>query len=431
MMGGRRQYTTWLIALLLFGAVFALLPFGGVQAQPPDPSFTMDPQFVNVGDTFDVPILFGTDVNVRSARFNIQFDPAIVRVESVTEGGFFSDYTAAHGGTTQVNPGVIDNNAGTVSGFSVSLSGVSGGPIGGGVVAVIRFTAVANGKSVTNISDIFVTDSNDYFVYNNIVAGGLVQVGPGEHLVVASMTLRPAGEGIEYGYYFDVHFRVGNYGVSPSQATLVTISANGAEPLIQQFSVPSLQPGDTLDYILEDYHVQASAAVVTVAVQGDGSLSTIYRFTPITAVGDTHVNAYFGAYLEVDPPDEVVFREMQLGPNEEAGILNVKCNTGYRVDLYDANFATAWRLRQWNDMAGYGSYQLTEALLVRHPAQGHEVSSGSPDVLIASGNVSGQNGDLGQNFNLAFDQFLRYSDAVLPGADVYRLVLTFHGYIAF
>src|SRR5262249_36288734 len=62
--------------------------------EPPDPLFSMDTQFVQAGQTFTVPVQFGTNVAMRSVRFDLAYNPAVLRVNSVQAGSFLTNFAA-------------------------------------------------------------------------------------------------------------------------------------------------------------------------------------------------------------------------------------------------------------------------------------------------------------------------------------------------
>lgn len=430
----RRLQQLLLMVLLLLG-VFAFA--GSVRAEEEgsdaDPVFTMEPVQVELGQTFSVPIKFATEEPVRSVKFDVVFNPAIVRLESLQEGTFLSDYAVPRGGSTVVVPAVIDNVNGTANGFRVSISGLPAGQGApdNGIIAVLNFTALSNGRFYIALRNIQVQAAAGYSLLNINVTGGLVQVGPPPHVTITNLRAVPSGEGIaNYGYEFKLHFDINNINGSISDPTQAIVSVFGATPSLLWVNIPPLQIGEVRHYVLEGYRLVegSDSADISVFVIGDGSAHITYRYLPVMDSGMTQVDAEVGAFLDLTAPERVEFRNMQLGVNNVSATLNVRCNTAYRVDVFDPESLTNWHMRQW-DGATYKGYRLGTPLEVRYAPQGSLVTKGTPAHLL-SGDISGQGANnAGQNFDLLFTQTLQYGDALLPSGEVYHLVLIFNGYV--
>ena len=147
-----------------------------------------------------------------------------------------------------------------------------------------------------------------------------------------------------------------------------------------------------------------------------------------TGTGQTAVDVQVNTLIRIASPDQVVFPPpMQIGANSVGGVLNVKCNSTYQVNVFDEDL-TDWHMTEWNGSV-YGSRQLADPLHVQYPPLGSDISSNTPPQTLITGDVSGQSGDSGQNFDLVFHQNLDYSDVVLPAGENYHLLLTFIGYV--
>jgi hypothetical protein len=389
----------------------------------------MDTFYVNSGDTFNVPIYFGTNMAVRSAQFDVSFNPATLRLNSLTEGGFFSVFAQTHGATITITPALIDNQHGTASGFMVVLNGAPGnGPVGSGVLAILSFTALQNGKSQTNLSNLIILDRYNNPQPNLTTTGGVVWVGPPPQLVIDSLQLLPQGSGIDYGKTFGVRFTIKNIGGRPTDPTYAFISAIGAlaPSPFPDLSVPGIAEGQSLQMQVDGYQAGTSPAFVTVGVAGDSSRSATYQFNLVSSSAQTILDASVGVFIEVQPDPDVHFGTLQLGENTVSGSINVRCNTNYQVDVSDSNPLTDWRLRQNNGTA-FLDHQLTDPLALQ--AVGFARIS-RPGGMLLTGSITGQGGrNTGQNFSLHFFQTLYYADALLPPGQAYRLVLNFNGYV--
>lgn len=133
--------------------------------------------YVEIGETFYVDIIFEQSTPTRGGGAGFDFDPALVQVNSVTEGTFYSSL----GLPTFCNPAVINNAAGTVRNFAVVyLGGYPQGQTGIGVFATVQMQALANGVSTltfapfpqTGMGDI---DANELWP---TLHNSSVQVGP-------------------------------------------------------------------------------------------------------------------------------------------------------------------------------------------------------------------------------------------------------------
>jgi hypothetical protein len=120
-----------LLALAMMSALLASFWVSDVsisqaQSSVPDPYISMDAQYAQVGDAFSVPILFGTNFQVRSAAFDIHFNPVLLRLDSVSKGDFLSSFAVPFGGGTTFNQGVIDNLNGHATGVQIGVTGLPG-----------------------------------------------------------------------------------------------------------------------------------------------------------------------------------------------------------------------------------------------------------------------------------------------------------------
>jgi len=117
---------------------------------------------VGVGDTFTIPISIAGATDLTSWQFDLAFDPAIVRAESVTEGPFMSAF-----GATLFTPGIIDNLSGLISLVADFYVDLPPNPFGDGVLANIEFTALAPGVSPLTLASVFLNDLDSGFQATN------------------------------------------------------------------------------------------------------------------------------------------------------------------------------------------------------------------------------------------------------------------------
>lgn len=152
---------------LLFGAVTAVLINLAAPAQAM-PVVTAGTALVNIGESFSVPITIADAANLISWQFNLAYDPSVLSAQSVVEGTFL-----ASTGATLFGAGVIDNGSGLISLVTNSFVDFTPPPSGDGTLAVITFTALANGLSPLTLSNVFI----DFFDTGFSVTNGAVCVG--------------------------------------------------------------------------------------------------------------------------------------------------------------------------------------------------------------------------------------------------------------
>jgi hypothetical protein len=98
---------------------------------------------------------------LRGAQWSLNFDPAVMRCDSGSEGGFFRDWAKANSCFTTLYPSLsIDNKIGTVAEMGVAVMGQTrGGPVGSGVVYTYQFLALDELKSLPHLSGVSVADA--------------------------------------------------------------------------------------------------------------------------------------------------------------------------------------------------------------------------------------------------------------------------------
>jgi general secretion pathway protein D len=137
----------------LFGIVAGL--FLCVPLLTAEPLITAVSAMVRPGDVFTVPVTITGASDVFAFQFDLAFDPAILELQSISEGGFLP--TA---GATIFAPGTIDNTAGTATATADTLSGAVPGASGSGTLADFTFRALALGTSDLALSNVILLDSS-------------------------------------------------------------------------------------------------------------------------------------------------------------------------------------------------------------------------------------------------------------------------------
>jgi hypothetical protein len=99
-----------------------------------------------LGEDASVLIDLQNVVDLYGWQFDVQFNPAVLQLQSVTEGQFLQQ-----AGSTQFFPGIIDNVAGLVSLVSNTLTGAVPGQTGSGTAVILTFGVGGIGTSEVSI----------------------------------------------------------------------------------------------------------------------------------------------------------------------------------------------------------------------------------------------------------------------------------------
>jgi trimeric autotransporter adhesin len=320
-----------LIALVLCALIIPAVP---VFANP-DTSMSISPssQTVNAGDTFSVDVTLNTTGQTRGAQFSMNFDPALVEVNTITEGTFYSDWATSNPPAfTYFQPGTINNTAGTVSMYAVGILNGSGGPTGSGTFIVINMTAKASvsGTSVLDLIDTFVWDETGTAVADLIVNDGDVIVGSGstnpptvatnaaDTIDDDSAMLHGNLSGLGDASSVDVSFEWGYNTSYGNETTAQTMTSTGAF----SFEITGLVPGTT-------YHFRAKAA-------GDGNgYGTDMDFaTTGTAPSGTNLTATILPAVAISVnPTSIDFGELVAGDVSSGHNINIENIGGKTIDV--------------------------------------------------------------------------------------------------
>lgn len=98
---------------------------------------------VSPGQTFTVDIKIAPSEAIAGAQFNLTYNPAAVKINSVTEGNLFK----AGGASTFFMAGTINNTTGVLSNVAVAIITPGQTVITEGVIATISCTALTRGSS--------------------------------------------------------------------------------------------------------------------------------------------------------------------------------------------------------------------------------------------------------------------------------------------
>ena len=123
------------------------------------------PENIRVGEEVILEIVVEGAKDIYAMEFGVSFDPALVKVEGIEQGAFFSN-----GGTglwqhkgVEANSWIAGDNSQTHGRISPTLAatipGSSAGASGDGVVARLRLTAKSDGSSAISLENIRAYDS--------------------------------------------------------------------------------------------------------------------------------------------------------------------------------------------------------------------------------------------------------------------------------
>jgi hypothetical protein len=418
------------ISMLLLVALLASLALSVPAFAAGEPIVAIPIANANAGDTITVPVTVDTQgVGIRGYGINLDFDQTKVEILEVTDAGFLG---TCPGGQVYLGTVIIDNAAGTMRGASAAYLGCPtktvSTPAGSPAVLANVRVRVLPGASNGKMNWIFAANSKliDASAGNMlppaiVLSPKWVQIGPGPNLgMTISFTPHGAGE------TFDAKVTVTNTGGSASDPDEVSLTLTNTTPAAStNCTVPSLAVGGTFscEILNAVLSTGASNSVATATLNDFGTTKTA-TYSPVSDGGQTLVDATFGAFLDITPDAQIDFPPLVLGANSTSGNLNVKCNTGYQVDIFD-NGTTAWHMTEF-DGTVYKAIKLIETMHVASTQ--HDVTAGTPAVLVTGG-VAGQVADAGQDFPLTYSQVLKYADPLLPSGETYHLVLTLNAYV--
>ena len=116
-----------------------------------------------------VPVSIAGAPGIFAFQFDLAFDPAILSLSSISEGGFLPS-----AGSTIFVPGSIDNIVGTAIGIAGALVGDVPGAAGNGTLVDLRFAAVSPGTSAVTVSNVILLGSGLNEIPSTTAAGSVV-----------------------------------------------------------------------------------------------------------------------------------------------------------------------------------------------------------------------------------------------------------------
>ena len=184
------------ILILIVSTTFVSIgsfPASLVYAQETTNISVSKPSQINAGEQFIVNVLVEPRTSMGGVQFDLAFDSSLVTVDSVEEGQLLSQDGAA----TYFNPGVIDNEAGTINGVIGVITGPRQTVSGAGVFAIITLTAgTGEGSCPLTLSDVIVGDIYGQSLPVSIVNGEVtIAVTVNQSPILESIGDKVANEG--------------------------------------------------------------------------------------------------------------------------------------------------------------------------------------------------------------------------------------------
>ena len=159
---------------VLFASLFMGLTPSSVATEYTTVKISPTTQDVSTGQSFIINVVIDPHTAIAGAQFNLQFDPSLIQVNSVTEGNIFKQ----NGANTIFSPGTIDNDIGVVKHVYGNTLGAGETVSLVGTFAVIRATSKNVGVSQIDLVTIGaisvkVSDSSGNVVPVNIENGSV------------------------------------------------------------------------------------------------------------------------------------------------------------------------------------------------------------------------------------------------------------------
>ncbi len=168
-----RRHFGVVLLLLLIVLTFSV---GTVGSTPNAPTVTLSPNPLNlaVGATANLQVQISGAQDLGAFEFVITYDPAVVRVNTVTLGPLLG----STGNTATLLGPLVNSTAGTVR-FAGYTVGSAAGPDGSGQLATVQLQGVGSGVSTLIFTKVRVTDRAATIAAGTTASDGSVVVGQG------------------------------------------------------------------------------------------------------------------------------------------------------------------------------------------------------------------------------------------------------------
>jgi hypothetical protein len=291
-------------------------------------------QVVSCGTQFTVYITVQPNNAIAGVQFNLSFNPALVTVNSVSEGNLLKQ----GGANTYFTPGTINNNVGTITGVAGAITTPSQTVSTSGTFAIITFTAgTTKGTSSCTLSNVIVGDINGQSVSVNVVNGQvttdhspvLTAIGnktinemallsftilatdsDGDSLTYSASNL-PAGSNFnasirtfswtptysQSGSYPNVHFQVSDGSLTTSEDITITVNNVNQSPVLTAIGSKSVNEGALLRFTISATDPDGTSLTYSATSLPTGSnfnaSTQTFSWTPNFAQAGSYPNVHF------------------------------------------------------------------------------------------------------------------------------------------
>ena len=420
------------IAALVLAVVLAVtsIPLFSLPVFADTANLSISPasQTAPLGSFFDITVDISVDEESRSAQLSMNWDPALVQLNSVTEGTFYSSWASGHGASTIMIAGTINNTAGTLTGQAISiLGGSAGGANGSGQLMTLHFQALStNGLSPITITDAMVGDVSSLpFGTLNLLPGQVITgFVPMPNLVVTSKTETETfpGSGL-----YTVDYEVCNIGSLASGACVTRIYVNGApvdNQVCSALAVSGCEASSSIAIPLNDGDVVMVCADINndVAESDEGDNCLTNTFSSVTDADDIIITGDIDGIIEITAPADISGWNLQVGDNCQSGTVHVRSNGKYAVLVSDDDATTGGHMTQWNGVA-YLAKSLVNPMRIGNNCSAPSIGDLAGPVTLVDDQACTD--VAGRDHAVSFHQLIDWADDTLPAGQVYRIVVTF------
>ena len=149
-----KKYLFLTLVFVISAMLLSVMLMVGTASQTTKVKVSPPAQNVSLGQPFSVNITVEPHTAIAGAQFNLQFDPSLLQVNSVTEGDLFKQ----SGFPTFFLDGTIDNTAGVIKGVGCNILGQANVSIPG-TFAIIDLTARnLAGESMLELFNVKISD---------------------------------------------------------------------------------------------------------------------------------------------------------------------------------------------------------------------------------------------------------------------------------
>ena len=367
------------------------------------------------GDTMDVtaPDYYDLVISAKSERVEIESGDTV----------FYVDYTVANIGSLDVPENfscavLVNGSVEDVTDFSALAASAT-------VDATAGPFPIPGGSSatITVVADYYNNNHKESDETNNELTNTLNLELP--DYIVAEKYEEETAPGSYTLTYTIKNIGAGDVAVDST----TTIEVDGT--LVDSQNCPALAAGASNTVIVTGLSLSSINDVVTVIADAnndivesnEGNNDRSNTYSPSNVSNGTQIIADVEAQIILTCPADILDFHLEIGDNTISGVLNIKSNAAYQVEVSDEDPLTYGHMTEWNGVA-YGSAKLTNPMIVS--SSQYDVPLPSPGLLL-TGTTVGQYLDDGQDFDIDFYQIVYFSDQVT----VYRIVVSFTAGVTF